>query len=61
MDGTDVVDRERTNRRAESESRPAAPPVSALRSSPDRVVFTEDGNADGWISIDADLTASIER
>ncbi|MCL7417053.1 MAG: hypothetical protein M8354_04345 [Halalkalicoccus sp.] len=26
--------------------------VSALRTSPDRVVFTEDGNSDGWIATD---------
>jgi hypothetical protein len=26
--------------------------VSALRTSPDRVVFTENGNADGWIATD---------
>ena len=28
------------------------PPVTALRTSPDRTVFAEDGNADGWISTD---------
>ncbi|WP_171006644.1 hypothetical protein [Halalkalirubrum salinum] len=28
------------------------PCVSALRSSPDRTVFTEEGNCDGWISTD---------
>lgn len=26
--------------------------VSALRTSPDRIVFTEDGNSDGWIATD---------
>lgn len=30
----------------------AAPLVSALRTSPDRTVFTEDGNSDGWIATD---------
>ena len=28
------------------------PAVSAHRTSPERTVFTEDGNADGWISTD---------
>lgn len=26
--------------------------VSALRTSPDRTVFTENGNSDGWIATD---------
>lgn len=26
--------------------------VSALRTSPERTVFTEDGNSDGWIATD---------
>ncbi len=30
----------------------AAPLVSALRTTPDRTVFTEDGNSDGWIATD---------
>jgi len=29
------------------------PTVTASRSSPGRVVFTEDGNTDGWIATDA--------
>lgn len=33
--------------------------IAALRSSPDRTVFTEDGNSDGWIS--TDVTVDIER
>jgi len=33
--------------------------VTALRSSPDRTVFTEDGNPDGWLS--TDLTVDVER
>jgi hypothetical protein len=28
------------------------PRISALRSSPERVVFTEDGNTNGWIASD---------
>ncbi|WP_313695806.1 hypothetical protein [Halorarum halobium] len=31
--------------------------VSAHRTSPDRTVFTEDGNADAWIS--TDVTVSV--
>lgn len=26
--------------------------VSALQTSPDRIVFTEEGNSDGWIATD---------
>ncbi|MFC7073605.1 hypothetical protein ACFQJ7_15615 [Halovenus rubra] len=33
--------------------------VSVHQSSPDRTVFTEDGNTDGWIA--TDLTVSLER
>jgi hypothetical protein len=33
--------------------------VTALRSSPERTVFTEDGNSDGWIS--TDVTVDLER
>lgn len=29
-----------------------APLVSALHTSPDRTVFTEEGNSDGWIATD---------
>ncbi|ESS12342.1 MAG: hypothetical protein A07HR60_00886 [uncultured archaeon A07HR60] len=38
----------------ESESGPAEreETVSAICTSPDRVVFTEDGNPDGWIATD---------
>ncbi|WP_435147038.1 hypothetical protein [Halobaculum sp. P14] len=31
--------------------------VSAHQSSPDRTVFTEDGNRDGWISTDFTVQA----
>ena len=33
--------------------------VTALRSSPERTVFTEDDNSDGWIS--TDVTVDVER
>jgi len=35
------------------------PTVAALRASPDRTVFTEDGNSDGWIA--TDTTVDLER
>jgi hypothetical protein len=35
--------------------------VSALRSSPDRVVFTEEGNTDGWIASDTTVTLDATR
>ena len=41
------------------ENERAAPLVSALRTSPDRTVFTEDGNNDGWIA--TDLTVDLRR
>jgi hypothetical protein len=34
------------------EDRRSVPLVSALRTSPERIVFTEDGNSDGWIATD---------
>lgn len=33
--------------------------VSALRASPERVVFTEQDNTDGWIA--TDLSVDVER
>lgn len=33
--------------------------VTAHRSSPERLVFTEQGNTDGWIA--TDLAVSLER
>jgi hypothetical protein len=36
----------------------SAPRISALRSSTERVVFTEDGNTDGWIA--SDTTVGVE-
>ena len=40
---------------------PPEPPttISAHRSSPDRLVFTEEGNTDGWIA--TDLVVDLER
>jgi uncharacterized protein YjhX (UPF0386 family) len=35
--------------------------VSALRSSPDRVVFTEENNRDGWIASDTTLSLDTIR
>lgn len=35
--------------------------VFAHQTSPDRTVFSERGNADGWIALSADAVASIER
>jgi len=35
--------------------------VSAHQTSPDRLVFAEDGYADAWIACDATLTESLER
>jgi len=35
-----------------------SPCVSALRASPDRTVFTEEGNCDGWIATDLIVTLS---
>lgn len=36
-----------------------APNVAACETCPGRVVFTEDGNTDGWIS--TDLTVALTR
>ncbi|MFB6281752.1 MAG: hypothetical protein ABEH40_07015 [Haloferacaceae archaeon] len=44
---------------AEDEVGDAEPAVSAHRTTPDRVVFTEEGNSDGWIA--SDLTVEPER
>lgn len=42
-----------------AETAEPTPCVSALRASPDRIVFTEEGNCDGWIS--TDLIVSLSR
>ena len=41
------------------ESSDARPRVAASRCSPDRTVFTEEGNTDAWIA--TDLTVDLER
>jgi len=41
------------------ESSEARPAVAASRCSPDRTVFTEQGNTDAWIA--TDLTVELER
>lgn len=40
------------------EDRDAPPRVTAVNSSPDRTVFTEESNTDGWIA--TDLTVALE-
>jgi len=37
----------------------SSPAVTAHETSPDRVVFTESGNRDGWIA--TDLTVELRR
>lgn len=37
---------------------PQVPAVSAYRTTPDRIVLTEEGNSDGWIA--SDLTVEPE-
>jgi hypothetical protein len=44
----------------QSES-PSPPRISALRSSSQRVVFTEDGNTDGWIASDTTVGLDASR
>jgi hypothetical protein len=43
----------------QSDTEPDASSISAHRSSPDRTVFTEEGNSDGWIA--TDLTVDLWR
>ncbi len=50
-----VQDASRHRKHSEAE----IPCVSALRASPSRTVFTEDGNCDGWIA--TDLTVSLRQ
>jgi len=49
---------DRIEREAE-ESSDARPRVEASRCSPERTVFTEEGNTDAWIA--TDLTVELER
>ncbi|WP_418285941.1 hypothetical protein [Halorubrum sp. DTA46] len=45
--------------RSVDESTDARPTVAASRCSPDRTVFTEQGNTDAWIA--TDLTVELKR
>ncbi len=45
--------------RESDESIDARPTVAASRCSPERTVFTEEGNTDAWIA--TDLTVELER
>ena len=44
---------------SDEESTDARPAVAASRCSPDRTVFTEQGNTEAWIA--TDLTVELER
>lgn len=51
-----------TQSRAEGESDPAVnrgPEISSCRSSPEKMVFIESGNTDGWIA--SDYTVDVRR
>ncbi|WP_336022971.1 hypothetical protein [Halobellus salinisoli] len=61
MNGTDAVEGDGGNELDSEEPTAVATNVSAHQSSPERVVFTESGNCDGWISIDADLASRVRR
>ncbi len=43
----------------DAEVRAELPTVAALRTSPDRTVFTEEDNSDGWIA--SDVVVEAER
>ncbi|MDQ2053742.1 MULTISPECIES: hypothetical protein [Halobellus] len=60
MDSTDAVNSEPTNERDEAAA-DSTVDISAHQSSPDRVVFTEDGNSDGWIAFDAESVVALHR
>lgn len=45
--------------RREADETERSPCVSALNASPDRTVFTEEGNCDGWIA--TDLIVKLSR
>jgi len=57
-DETVMTTGDRIDRGAE-ESADGRPTVAASRCSPDRTVFTEQGNTDAWIA--TDLTVELER
>jgi len=52
----EVTDTRETRREADDTD--SSPCISALKSSPDRTVFTEEGNCDGWIATDCIVTLS---
>lgn len=54
METTDV-----TESNPEPEPVAATPSVSACNATPDRTVFTEEGNEDGWIA--TDYSVSVPR
>lgn len=43
---------------AENPSEASAPKISALTATPEKLVFTEEGNEDGWIATDWSVTVS---
>jgi hypothetical protein len=53
-----MTEGDRVEREVE-ESSDARPRVEASRCSPERTVFTEEGNTDAWIA--TDLTVELER
>lgn len=48
-------------RATDGEPDPDHEQISAHQSSPDRIVFTEADNSDGWIALDADAALTVER
>jgi hypothetical protein len=44
--------------RWEADDTESVPCISAFKSSPERTVFTEEGNCDGWIATDLSVTLS---
>jgi hypothetical protein len=60
MDVTDVIDADTPTDSAASPNA-ATVGISAHCSAPDRVVFTENGNSEGWIAMDVDSAVSLER
>jgi len=52
----EVTDTRETRREADDTD--SSPCISALKSYPDRTVFTEEGKCDGWIATDCIVTLS---
>jgi hypothetical protein len=48
-----------TSRSREPEAETTAPVVAQLRTTPEKYVFTEDGNSEGWIATDS--VVSVDR